>query len=229
MYFYKKTKQYIEYNNMWELFTHSSNLIFSVSLCLMLLLGILECLLLIIGSTSQGFLDQFIPDQLLESHHPDVELNTESSVFVQFLDWLYLGRIPVLVWLIIFLTVYALFGFIVQAIFHHFTQSYFPIWIIAPASLFLCMPIVRTCASIIAKILPQDETTAIHSDELIGRKAQIILGQAKLNYPAQAKVVDQFGQTHYILVEPEIDVIFQQGQEVLLTQRTKIGFQAITV
>jgi len=131
--------------------------------------------------------------------------------------------------LIIFLTVYALFGFIVQAIFHHFTQSYFPIWIIAPASLFLCMPIVRTCASIIAKILPQDETTAIHSDELIGRKAQIILGQAKLNYPAQAKVVDQFGQTHYILVEPEIDVIFQQGQEVLLTQRTKIGFQAITV
>lgn len=213
---------------MWELFTHSSNLAFSVSLCLMFLLGILECLLLIIGSTSQGFLDQFIPDQLLETHHTDLELNADSSVFVQFLDWLYLGRIPVLVWLIIFLTVYALFGFIAQGISHNFTNSYFPIWIIAPASLFLCMPIVRICASVIAKILPQDETTAIHSDELIGRKARIIFGEAKLNYPAQAKVIDQFGQTHYILVEPETDVIFQQGQEVLLTQRTKVGFQAIT-
>jgi hypothetical protein len=212
---------------MWELFTHSSNLLFSVSLCLMLLLGLVESLLLIIGSTSQGFLDQFIPDQLLETHHPDLEIQAEHGFFVQLLDWLYLGRIPVLVWLIIFLTVYALFGFIVQTIFYHFTADYFSIWIIAPASLFLCMPIVRLCAAFISKILPQDETTAIYSDELIGRSAQIILGEAKQNYPAQAKVIDQFGQTHYILVEPESEQIFLQGQTVILTQRTKVGFQAI--
>ena len=211
---------------MWEIFTHSSNLFFSVSLCLMLLLGIVECLLLIIGSTSQGFLDQFIPDQLLETHPPNVELNADHGVFVQFLDWLYLGRVPVLVWLIIFLTTYALFGFIVQAIFYNFTQTYFPLWIIAPACFILCMPIVRICAAIIAKIIPQDETTAIHSDELIGRTAQVILGEAKQHYPAQAKVIDQFGQTHYILVEPESDETFQQGQNVILTQRTKNGFQA---
>ncbi len=211
---------------MWELFTHSSNLFFSVSLCLMFLLGIVECLLLIIGSTSQGFLDQFIPDQLLETHHPDLELNTDHGLFVQLLDWLYLGRIPVLVWLIIFLTTYALFGFIIQAIYFNFTQSYFPIWLIAPACLFLCMPIVRIVAALVGKVIPQDETTAIYSDELIGRTALIILGDAKQNYPAQAKVVDQFGQTHYILVEPELDITFQQGQNVILTQRTKNGFQA---
>ncbi|KAF1011482.1 MAG: Inner membrane protein YqiJ [Acinetobacter bereziniae] len=211
---------------MWELFTHSSNLLFSVSLCLMLL-GLVECLLLIIGSSSQGFLDQFIPDQLLDTHHPDLELHTEHGFFVQLLDWLYLGRIPVLVWLIIFLTVYALFGFIVQTIFYHFTEHYFSIWVIAPASLILCMPIVRTCAALISKILPKDETTAIYSDELIGRTAQIILGEAKQNSPAQAKVIDQFGQTHYVLVEPETEQIFLQGQTVILTQRTKVGFQAI--
>ena len=214
---------------MWELFTHPSNLFFSVSLCLMFLLGIVECLLLVLGSTSQGFLDQFVPDQLLEVQHPDVDINADHGLFVQLLDWLYLGRIPVLVWLIIFLTVYALFGFIVQAIFFNFTQNYFPIWIIAPACLFLCMPIVRICAALITKIIPQDETTAIHSDELIGRTALIILGEAKQHYPAQAKVIDHFGQTHYILVEPELDVIFQQGQNVILTQRTKLGFQAITI
>ncbi|MDI1222930.1 MULTISPECIES: YqiJ family protein [Acinetobacter] len=211
---------------MWELFTHSSNLLFSVSLCLMFLLGLVECLLLIIGSTSQGFLDQFIPDQLLETHHADLDIHTDHNLLVQLLDWLYLGRVPVLVWLIIFLTVYALFGFIVQSIFFNFTGNYFSIWLIAPASLFLSMPIVRVCAALVAKILPKDETTAIHSDELIGRTAQIILGEAKQNYPAQAKVIDQFGQTHYILVEPELDEIFQQGQSVILTQRTKLGFQA---
>lgn len=212
---------------MWELFTHTSNLFFSVSLCLMLLLGIFECLLLILGASTQGFLDQFIPDGLSEAKSLGVDLDTEHSVFVQFLDWLYLGRVPVLVWLIIFLTVYALFGFTMQALYFSFTQQYLAIWIAAPACLFLCMPFVRISAAVIAKFLPQDETTAIHSEELIGRTALIILGEAKQNYPAQAKVIDQFGQTHYVLVEPELDIIFSQGQEVILTQKTVNGFQAI--
>lgn len=214
---------------MWELFIHPSNLIFSVCLSLMLLLGIVECLLLIVGTTSQGFLDQFIPDQLLETHHPDFNLDADQSYWVQLLDWLYLGRIPVLVWLIIFLTTYALFGFIVQGIYFTFTAQHLPIWIIAPASLILCMPIIRMVAAFIAKILPQDETTAIRLDELIGLNADIILGDAKLNYPAQAKVKDQHGQTHYILVEPETDITFSQGQRVVLTHKTKIGFQAISI
>lgn len=212
---------------MWELFIHPSNLFFSVSLCLMLLLGIVEALLLIAGATSQGFLDQFIPNQLFEAQHPDVNLDTDQSFFIQLLDWLYIGRIPVLVWLIIFLTTFGLFGLISQGFFYHFTESYFPLWIIVPASLILCMPIVRIVSAVIAKILPQDETTAIHSDELIGLTAEIVLGEAKLNYPAQAKVKDQHGLTHYILVEPETDLVFTQGQSVILTQKTKIGFQAI--
>ena len=212
---------------MWELFTHASNLFFSVSLCLMLLLGIFECLLLVLGASSQGFLDQFIPDDLGDSKSLGIDLDTDQSLFVQFLDWLYLGRIPVLIWLIIFLTVYALFGFAMQALYFSFTQQYLAIWIAAPASLFLCMPLVRIVAATIAKILPKDETTAIHSDELIGRTALIILGEARQNYPAQAKVLDQFGQTHYILVEPELNITFSQGQEVVLTQKTVNGFQAI--
>lgn len=89
------------------------------------------------------------------------------------------------------------------------------------------MPIVRFSAALIAKIIPKDETTAIQIDDLIGRTAQIVLGEAKPNSPAQAKVKDQFGQIHYILVEPEFDLVFHQGQDVILTQRTKIGFQAI--
>ncbi len=89
------------------------------------------------------------------------------------------------------------------------------------------MPLVRYSAMIIAKILPQDETTAIYSEELIGRT--VVLGKAKINLPAQPKVQDQLGQMHYVLVKPEQDEIFTQGQSVVLTQRTKIGFQAITL
>ncbi len=96
--------------------------------------------------------------------------------------------------------------------------------------LVLSMPMIRYSAMLIAKILPQDETTAIYSEELIGRTALIILGEAKVNSPAQARVQDQFGQTHYVLVENlETDLHFSQGQEVILTQKTKIGFKAISL
>jgi hypothetical protein len=89
--------------------------------------------------------------------------------------------------------------------------------------------VVRFLAMAASKLLPQDETSAIYSDELIGRTATIILGDAKVNSPAQAKVRDQHGQTHYVLVEPENNQILNQGQNVVLTHKTKNGFQAIAL
>ncbi|ENW95537.1 YqiJ family protein [Acinetobacter sp. NIPH 298] len=209
-----------------ELFTHPSNFIFSIALLLCLFIGVLEIILLLLGGSS-SFFEQFLPDSLTEINNADVSIEHSNNVFTQLLEWLCLGKVPLLIWLIIFLTAYGLTGLIIQNIFFLLTEHYFSAWLIAPACLFLCMPIVRYSAAFVAKIIPKDETTAIHSDELIGLTAQIILGEAKPNSPAQAKVKDQFGQTHYVLVEPELDIIFHQGQDVILTQRTKIGFQAI--
>ena len=201
---------------MWELFIHPSNFIFSVSICLMLLFGILELILLLLGGGSQSFLEQFLPDDFASAQHAEIGIDADQSLFS-------------LVWLIIFLTIYALTGFIIQSIFHHFTADFFSAWIIAPACLFISMPVVRYSTMVIAKILPQDETTAIYSEELIGRTAVIILEETKIYSPAEDKVKDQFGQMLYVLVEPEQNEIFHQGQSVVLTQKTKIGFQAITL
>ncbi len=49
---------------MWELFTHPSNIVFSISLCLMFLFGLFEIVLTILGGGSQGFLDQFLPEDV---------------------------------------------------------------------------------------------------------------------------------------------------------------------
>ncbi|MBC9230403.1 YqiJ family protein [bacterium SPL81] len=211
---------------IWDLITHPSNIVFSISLMLCLFIGVLELILLMFGG-STSFFDQFLPDSLTDVNHAEVSAEHSEGLFTQLLEWLYIGKVPLLIWLIIFLTVYSLTGLIIQDIFYQFTEHYLSAWIIAPACLFLCMPIVRFSAALIAKIIPKDETTAIQIDDLIGRTAQIVLGEAKPNSPAQAKVKDQFGQIHYILVEPELDLVFHQGQDVILTQRTKIGFQAI--
>lgn len=210
---------------MWELFTHPSNIIFSISLSLMLMFAALECVLLFLGGGSQGILEQFLPD---DPQQPELNFEHDQSLFSKVFNWLYLGRLPLFIWLIIFLTTYGLSGLIIQGIFEHFSGQLFNPWIISPACLFLCMPLVRYSAMFAEKILPKDETTAIHSEELVGRIATIILGDAKINSPAQAKVQDQHGQTHYVLVEPEQDEILNQGQQVVLTQKTKNGFQATT-
>ena len=212
---------------IWDLLIHPSNIVFSVSLLLCLCIGVLELILLMFGGSS-SFIDQFLPDSLTDVDHADVSMDHADNLFTQFLEWLYLGKVPLLVWLIIFLTVYSLTGLIIQDVFFNFTEHYLFAWVIAPSCLFLFIPLVRVAAKLISKIIPKDETTAIHSDDLIGRTAKIILGEAKPNSPAQAKVKDQFGQMHYVLVEPELDVVFTQGQDVILTQRTKIGFQAIS-
>ena len=211
---------------LWDLFTHPSNYIFSISLVLCFAIGILELILLMIGGSSQ-VLDQFLPEQLSD-YQPDVDLDADQGMLWQFFDWLYLGRIPLLIWLIVFLTTYVLTGFIIQGTFYTFTEHYFSVWLIAPAVLFLSMPFVRWASALVSKIIPKDETTAIYSEDLIGQPAKIILGIAQANSPAQAKVKDQFGQTHYVLVEPEQDESFQQGQIVILTRKTKLGFQAIS-
>ena len=214
---------------MWELFTHPSNLIFSICLSLMFLLGLLELILLVLGGGSQGLLDQFLPNDLGNTKDVDIALDADQGWLNALLDWLFIGRVPLLVWLIIFLTLYSLSGFILQSILQTWTGCYCSAWIMAPLCLVLSMPMIRYSAMLIAKILPQDETTAIYSEELIGRTALIILGEAKVNSPAQARVQDRFGQTHYVLVEPETDLHFSQGQEIILTQKTKIGFKAISL
>ncbi|WP_312308183.1 YqiJ family protein [Acinetobacter variabilis] len=209
---------------MWELFTHPSNIVFSISLSLMLMFAALECVLLMLGGGSQNMFEQFLPEEPL---HPEVGVDQPTGLLNKVFDWLYLGRLPLFIWLIIFLTSYGLSGLLIQGLFERFTSQLLNAWIISPACLFLCMPIVRGLSVLTAKILPQDETIAIYSDELIGRTATIILGDAKANSPAQAKVQDQHGKTHYVLVEPERNEIFNQGQTVVLTQKTKNGFQAI--
>ncbi|MCO8044569.1 YqiJ family protein [Acinetobacter bohemicus] len=209
---------------MWELFTHPSNIVFSISLSLMLMFAALECVLLILGGGSQNILEQFWPHDAVQA---DIAVEQNPGILFKVLDWLYIRQLPFFIWLIIFLTCFGLSGFLIQGIFEYFSNQLFNVWIITPACLLLCMPVVRWWAMLATKVIPQEETTALYSDELLGCKAIIILGEAKLNSPAQAKVRDPYGHTHYVLVEPEQNHILQQGQIVVLTQKTKNGFQAI--
>ena len=76
--------------------------------------------------------------------------------------------------------------------------------------------------------MPRDETSAVTEDSLLGRIAVITLGTARVGYPAEAKVRDQHGYSHYIRLEPDSSgCSFDQGSEVLLLTRQGTVYQGI--
>lgn len=53
----------------------------------------------------------------------------------------------------------------------------------------LAMPSVRLFSSVLVRIMPRDETSAVASDSFIGRTATITLGTAKRGSAAQGESV----------------------------------------
>lgn len=79
-----------------------------------------------------------------------------------------------------------------------------------------------------AKSESLDVTEVVSEDAFIGRVAMLTLGEARQGHPAQARLRDGWGQTHYVLVEPdEKESTFKQGDHVLLVRREGSVFRAI--
>ena len=79
-----------------------------------------------------------------------------------------------------------------------------------------------------ARIIPKDETEAVSEKSFVGCVATITIGTASKGKPAQAKLRDRLGNTHYVMVEPDIDgQFFETGSEVLIVMQTGSVFTAI--
>ena len=91
------------------------------------------------------------------------------------------------------------------------------------------LPVVRACTGGLEGLLPRDETSAVDAATFVGRTAVVTGGVARAGMPAQARLTDQFGTTHYVLVEPEdAEDTFAAGSLVLLLRQTSGGrFSAI--
>jgi hypothetical protein len=160
----------------------------------------------------------------------DVDLDTPDDFgdFAGLLGWLGLGRLPLIALLVVLLTLFALIGLLGQQLAHDLFGARQPLWLAVPAALVASLPLTAGAARLLSPLLPGDETTAIELDELVGRRAAIITGRARLGSPARARVEDRHGQAHYVMVEPNAPTeIFEEGEEVLLVRREAQGFRAI--
>ncbi|MBS0372768.1 MAG: YqiJ family protein [Proteobacteria bacterium] len=172
-----------------------------------------------------GMLLSISPSDWLTDLLPDIDGDTGLD---RVLGWLHIGQVPALVLLLLFLAGYALFGYSLQMLAHGLLGGYVPA---LPAAL-LAVPAglatVRALGTLIAHIVPRDETSAVSEQSLLGRTGVVVGGSARKGLAAQARVRDAHGRSHYLMVEPDLDGdVFAEGAQVLIVGKTGAFYRCI--
>jgi hypothetical protein len=218
-----------------EWFTAPGSAPFTVALLVMLGLTAIELASLLTGVSVSDAVDELVVTHVDVQTVGDAPTGMEvtspdgPSMVGRFLAWLYVGTVPVLMVFIVFLTIFGLIGLFAQHLLRSMLGAALPAIVAAPIVAVLCLPVVRACTGGLARVLPRDETSAVDAATFVGRTAVITGGAARVGLPAQARLTDQFGTTHYVLVEPEdAEDTFPTGSLVLLLRQTGGGrFSAI--
>ncbi|SMF06453.1 YqiJ family protein [Pseudobacteriovorax antillogorgiicola] len=201
-----------------EFLLHDSNVLFTASLTVVCLIFTLELLGLILGT---GFLSSF--EAMIE-----IDLGS-TPVIENGLSLFHIRKIPSSFLIVLFFLCFGLSGYLLHGITIGLFGFDLPVWVSWLPALILAVPMMTIGSALIAKIMPQDESSAVERSSFVGKIATITLGTAKANNPAQAKLKDEHGQTHYIMIEPEQqDECWSQGEHVIvLSQKgsSYIGFK----
>ena len=196
------------------------NLPFAIAMGLMVLLALVQVLGL--GDWGVGADLDVDPDI-----GADADASLQPGMVEGLLTLLGVGRVPLTIWLALFLLMFAGIGLSVQELATSLTGAPLYSWLAAVIAGAAAVPVTGVLARPLGAILPKDHTTAVSTASLIGRRATITDGVARAGSPARARVRDIHGQAHYVMVEPhEQTSALHAGDEVLLVRREKDQFYA---
>ena len=192
------------------------NLPFAVALAVLAALAVLQ----LVGLGDFGEADADL----------DVDADGEVGLGGSLVGALGLGRLPLLMWLSLFLAVFGLLGLSGQQLAEGLTGAPLSALLAGALALVSALPLTGVLARPLARILPHDETTAVPIDSLVGRRGRIVIGRATRGSPARTAVADAHGHLHHVMAEPpEAGTTLAEGEDVLLTARHGELFQAIRV
>lgn len=218
---------------------------FTIALMLLAAIALIELIGMAFGLGVSGLVDEALPDFDLNADvdadadliEPGTSLDVDGPVdpggpsagpFYQLLAWLCVGKVPILILLASFLMGFGITGLILQNASLSLLGAMLPAWLIAIPSFLAALPVTRQLGLLLARVMPKERTDAVSRESFVGRAATIIRGTAKIDAPAEAKLKDAFGYTHYVLVVPaEADSVLVEGASVLLVEKSGAVFNAI--
>lgn len=198
------------------LFTAPETWPFGVAFALIVGIALIEGLGMLVSLSPSNWLDDLLPD---------IDGDTGLD---RVLGWLYIGKVPSLVLLVLFLMGYAIFGYSLQKVANGLLGGYLPVWLAGLVAVAPGMATVRSLGALIAHIIPRDETSAVSEMSLIGRPGVVSAGAARRGLAAQARVRDAHGRTHYLMVEPDLDdEVFDEGAQILIVRKAGAFYRCI--
>lgn len=183
-----------------QAFLFDTNLLpFHISLIILVLVSMVETMGYYFNIKSSDYLKMLLPQWL------------KPSFFIQ----LKFSKILIFIFLLLNFSVAGyILEFIFFAKFESFAPAYYVIFPALLIAIFFTVFMIHCLDQVIKPESPQ------YSSHLIGRLASISSGNARPGFSAQARVRDEFGQLHYIQVEPEFGELELQAQ-ILLVKKYK--------
>ena len=192
---------------------------FAGALILMVILALVQVL---------GLADSFGADADVDL---EADIDGDTALSPGLADGLFsligLGRVPLTIWLALFLLLFAGFGIGIQQLAAGILGAPFDPWLAGVLAGIAALPVTGALARPLGRLLPHDESSAVTIDTLVGRRARITDGVARSGSPARARVSDVHGHAHHVMVEPhDDDTELLAGDEVLLVRREGNVFYA---
>ena len=206
----------------------SANKPFMLSLMLMLAFTIIEVISVSLGMGLSDMIDSLIPEIDADIDIDTADMSGGPDSIAKILAWFRIGEVPVIMLFIVFLTSFGLAGLLVQYITFSVVATPLPGLIATAIAIVASIPTVRICGGILGKYMPKDETYVVSENTFPGMVATITLGTAAMGKPAEAKLQDKNGQTHYLLVEPDNpDESFKQGEKTIIVSQNGAIYKVI--
>lgn len=203
---------------------------FSVALGLLFALMGLELISAMLGGTLLGLdsdadldvdVDLDAPDGFdLTSTAADFDADVDVASTPSGSDWLGLGKVPTLIWLAALLLSFGLIGVTLQTLASGVLGAPLPALIVSIPSAFCGFWFAKRFAGVFARLLPKSESSALSERHLGRRRGVVSQGTASRGKPAEVRVIDGYGNTHYLRAEPlRDDETIPQGTEVLVMRK----------
>lgn len=225
---------------MFEIFLLPQSLPFAIALAVTAGLFALEIISLLLGATLLGVgaegpdidvdadfdlsadIDFDSPDFDVDAIDADMagDFGDAPSAPSGVLTWLGARNVPFLIWLVSFLTMFGLFGMIVQSVAINVIGVPLFTLLAVVIALVPAIGVTRVIANWVTLIMPKTETSAMRTRYLGGHRGTITQGTATRGNPAEAKIKDRHANMHYLRVEPlDDDGVFPQGSDVTLIRK----------
>jgi hypothetical protein len=189
---------------------------FAIAAMMILVIGLTEALTMLIGFSLSEFVGKAV----------DLDGHSEHGL-VNVISWLNVGGVPLLIFVLLFLGMFSIAGFVIQEAAWSLAGP-LPTIVAAPAAFIAALPLVRRSTAFVAEIIPRDESYAVELADLVGRVGEVVVGPLDHGLPGRVRVNDAYGNVHFVAASAApASAALPQGTAVLLVDRDDTHFVAV--